>query len=249
VGPPLAPTEVHLWLARPDRATDPALLSAYLALLSPDERSQHQRFAFAPRRHEHLVTRALVRTVLSRYGTLPPAAWRFARNPHGRPELDPPCGLLFNLSNAPGLVGCAVARGPVGVDLEPHHRGDTILELAARVLSAAERLALEGLPAALRPDRALSLWTLKEAYLKARGTGLTLPLQELEFNIAGPGAVTATFGPALGDRPERWAFGLLDHAGHRLAVGAARPARLSVYEVVPLSAGAEVPVAVVELAG
>jgi len=240
----LQPTDVHLWLARPDRATAPGALSAYLALLAPDERDQHRRFAFAPRRHEYLVTRALVRTVLSRYGPLPPAGWRFSRGPHGRPELDPPCDLTFNLSNAPGLVACAVARGAVGVDVEPADRGEAILALADAVLSEAERRALEALPEARRPGRALALWTLKEAYLKAIGAGLALPPKQVGFAIDARGGLTATFGPALRDRPERWAFRLLDHAGHRVAVAAEGPVRLRAFEAVPLSPEAEVPVAV-----
>ncbi len=235
----LAAPDVHLWLARPERATDPELLDRYLALLSPEERSQHGRFVFEARRHEFLVTRVLVRTVLSRYGPRPPEAWRFVRNEHGRPSLDPPGLLDFNLSNGPGLVACAVARVRVGVDLEPHDRGGTILSLAQRVLSPAERRALDALPEAERADRALSLWTLKEAYLKARGAGLSLPLQELEFT-PGVKGVSAAFGPSLRDRPDRWSFRLLDHAAHRLALATEGPARLQAFEVVPLSGEPEV---------
>jgi 4'-phosphopantetheinyl transferase len=226
----------------------PGLLESYEALLAPDERDQHRRFAFEPRRHEYLVTRALARTVLSRYGPLPPAAWRFARGPRGRPELDPPCGLSFNLSNAPGLVACAVARHAVGVDLEPFDQGEAILALAGTVLSEAERRALEALPGAQRPGRALALWTLKEAYLKAVGAGLALPLQEAGFAVDALADITATFGPALRDRPGRWAFRLLDHAGHRVAVAAEGPMRLCAFEAVPLSPEADVAVAVEPLA-
>jgi 4'-phosphopantetheinyl transferase len=237
----LVAPDVHLWLARPERAAGPDLEDAYLALLSPEERAQHARFVFEKRRHEFLVTRTLARTVLSRYGMLRPEDWRFLRSAQGRPSLDPPGDLDFNLSNGPGLVACAVARVAVGVDLEPQERAGTILSLADRVLSAAERRALSALPEAQRPDRALSLWTLKEAYLKARGAGLSLPLQELEFTIEGP-SVSAAFGPALADRPERWSFRLLDHAGHRLALVTEGPARLHAWEVVPLSGAPDLPV-------
>jgi 4'-phosphopantetheinyl transferase len=237
----LAPPDVHLWLVRPERAAGPELEEAYRALLSPDEREQHGRFVLEKRRHEFLVTRALVRTVLSRYGAQPPEAWRFARGEHGRPSLDPPGELDFNLSNGPGLVACAVARVPVGVDLEPYERAGTILSLAPRVLSGAERRALDAIPQAQRADRALSLWTLKEAYLKARGAGLSLPLQELEFTVEG-GSVSASFGPVLADQPARWSFRLLDHAGHRLALATVGPAQLRVREVVPLSGAPDAPV-------
>ncbi len=222
---------------------DPELLDRYLALLTPEEREQHGRFVFEKRRHEFLVTRALVRTVLSGYGTVPPEAWRFVRGEHGRPSLDPPGALDFNLSNGPGLVACAVARVRVGVDLEPYERGGTIVSLASRVFSPAERKALDALPEPDRADHALSLWTLKEAYLKARGAGLSLPLQQLEFTVGGA-SVTAAFGPALRDRPARWSFRVCDHAGHRLAVATEGPARLQAWEVVPLSGAPDLPVAI-----
>jgi 4'-phosphopantetheinyl transferase len=230
---PLAPNELHLWLARPERAGDPAVLDACLALLAPDERERHRRFVFEPRRREYAVTRALVRTVLSRYGPLSPDAWRFVRNAHGRPELDPPIGLSFNVSNSAGLVACAVARQAVGIDLEAGGRGETLLGLAETVFSPAERRALEELPPPQRADRALSLWTLKEAYLKARGAGLSLPLQELTFAVGA--SVTASFGPAIGDHPARWVFRLLDHAGHRLALATEGPLHLRAWEIVPCS--------------
>jgi 4'-phosphopantetheinyl transferase len=175
-----------------------------------------------------------VRTVLSRYGTSRPADWRFTRNAHGRPELDPPGHLRFNLSNSPGLVGCAVALHEVGLDLEPHARAEAILRLAGRVFSDEERRALAALPESARAGRALSLWTLKEAYLKARGTGISLPLQEITFAPAAPTPIAMTLGPSLGDDPARWHFRLLDHAGHRVALATGAALRLRARETIPL---------------
>ena len=73
------------------------------------------------------------------------------------------------------------------MDVESFSRAEEIVPLAPRVFSAAERAQLDALPAAERPDRALSLWTLKEAYIKARGMGLSLPLQEISFLFEGEG--------------------------------------------------------------
>jgi 4'-phosphopantetheinyl transferase len=245
---PLAHDEVHLWLVRPDRAAGRDVQDAYRALLSPDERERYGRFAFESRRHEFLVTRGLVRTVLSRYGPLPPEGWRFSRNAHGRPEIAPHHGLHFNLSNAPGLVACAVGRREVGVDVESHARGSAILELTRWVFTDAEWRALTELPQERRAGRALEIWTLKEAYLKARGIGLASPLQGIEFAIGESTAISVSFAAALGDHPARWSFRLLNHSGHRIAVATAGPIRLRAWEVVPRSAEAEVFVEVDERA-
>jgi len=232
---------VHLWLTRLDRATDPGLLQAYRDLLAPAERDRLDAIRLEPRRREYLFTRALVRTVLSRYGASPPAQWRFAQGPHGRPELDPPAALQFNISNSPGLVGCAVSRGAVGLDLEPRNRAGQILRLAARVLSWEERRALDALPADARADRALSLWTLKEAYLKARGLGISVPLGDITFSLAAPSGVGLALGPSLADDPARWHLALRDHAGHRLALCADAPLRLAAWETMPLVPGSDRP--------
>jgi len=231
--------DVHLWLARPDGIADPGLLTAYRDLLSPAERERLDAIRLGPRRREQLLTRALVRTVLSRYGAARPSEWRFAPGPHGRPELDPPAAIRFNLSNSPGLVGCAVARGAVGLDLEPAARAGRILRLAARVFSLGERRALGALPEGERADRALSLWTLKEAYLKARGLGISVPLGEITFSLDAPAGIGLSLGPGLGDDPRRWHFSLLDHAGHRLALCADLPPRLAAWETTPLLPGSD----------
>lgn len=235
----LEPNEVHLWLTRPARASAAELQDAYREVLSADERARCERFLFPARRHEFLITRALVRTTLSRYGPLPAAALRFRAGPGGRPALDPGGDLDFNLSNSSGLVACAVSRRAVGVDVEPLDHAGTVLSLAEVVLSDRERAALDALPPARRAVRALVTWTLKEAYLKARGAGLALPLQEVEFTIRDSGAVTATFGRPVDDLPERWTFRLLEHAGHSVAVVAEGAVRLRAREVVPLVPGEE----------
>ena len=120
---PLCPSTDHLWYTQSDDLTAPAALDAYFGLLSPDERTRHARFLNERARHEYLLTRALCRTVLSRYAAVAPTDWRFRTNQWGRPEVDRPspayADLRFNLSNTRGLVVCAVAQGgEIGVDVE-----------------------------------------------------------------------------------------------------------------------------------
>jgi 4'-phosphopantetheinyl transferase len=232
----LDPGEVHLWVALPARCRDPELLARYASLLSPDETARWMSHRFERHRLEYLVTRALVRSALSRYGPMQPAEWRFARNAFGRPELDPRFALRFSLANSPTLVACAVSRDEVGLDVEPLTRGADVLRVAVSVLSPGERGALETLPAAARADRALTLWTLKEAYVKARGKGLSMPVDTLTFTIED-GRVSLEAGPELGDG-RAWHFRIVERAGHRISVaaerGGSREPLLRIAETVPL---------------
>lgn len=209
---------LNLWCGYPGDLLGDGVAEACLALVTADERARIARFKFERHRREALATRALVRTTLSRYRPIAPEAWRFAENAQGKPSTEPECGLRFNLSNSLGLVVCLVAEGAdVGVDVEPAERAGQILKLTPEVFSAQERAQLESLPDAEKLDRALSLWTLKEAYIKARGMGLALPLDKFSFLFGGAERVRLEMDPSLGDEPGRWRFFLLGHAGHRIA--------------------------------
>jgi 4'-phosphopantetheinyl transferase len=214
----LARGHVDVWIAMPRELEDLALHAAYDALMTEAERTKQRAFVFEKNRRESLLTRALVRTALSRYRPTPPAAWRFAPNAFGRPYLEPPCGLLFNLSNHPTMVVCAVTDGvEIGVDVEPVARGASIVDLAPSVFAADEREDLARLDGPARLDRATSLWTLKESYIKARGMGLSLPLQAFAFHFDQP-EPRITFEPPIEDDPERWWFRTFDVAEHRIAL-------------------------------
>jgi 4'-phosphopantetheinyl transferase len=208
--------------------------------LSNEERARVARFKFERHRLESLATRVLVRTALSQHRSLPPQDWRFKSNPQGKPETDPECGLSFNLSNSVGLVVCLVAEGKaeVGVDVEPHERAKQIMELVPKVFSPVEQAQLAALADAEKLDRALSLWTLKESYIKARGLGLLVPLDEFSFVFGGAEGIRLEIDPRLGDEAGRWRFCQLDHAGHRIAVMVDRSAagELEVWEARPMLA-------------
>jgi 4'-phosphopantetheinyl transferase len=238
--------EVHLWCTSLERLHDQALLTRYAALLSSDERARRDAFRFDEHRHEYLVTRALVRTVLSRYAATLPGDWRFRWNEYGRPDLDgggP--GLRFNLSNTAGLVVCLVAAGSeVGVDVERRDRAPAILELAPSVFSSCELAELRALRGAAQQDRALALWTLKEAYIKARGMGLAIDLAAFSFRFESD-RIRVALDPSLHDDPGRWEFRLVDRGEYRIALalertGAAAP-RVRVWETTPLADASESP--------
>jgi 4'-phosphopantetheinyl transferase len=215
-----APVVVDVWIAHPPRLVAPDLVDRYEALLAPDEAARRRAYVREVNRQEFLVTRALVRTTLSRYRPTEPAAWRFGKNAYGRPHVEPPCGLSFNLSNSIDLVACAVVEGrELGVDVEPIARADDVLEVAETVFSPRELRELRALPDLdRRRARGLDLWTLKESYIKARGMGLSLPLDRFSFAFDDPAEVRIRIEPDLGDRDDRWRFRQLDVAGHRLSL-------------------------------
>ncbi len=229
---------LYLWCAYPDDLLSEGVADACAALLSEDERAQVQRFKFERLRREALTTRALMRIAISYGRKLPPQAWQFSLNAHGKPAIEPQSGLHFNLSNSAGLVVCFVAEGAeVGVDVEPFERANEILKLAPDVFSTAEQAQLEALRDAEKLDRALSLWTLKESYIKARGMGLSLPLDKFSLLFDAEG-IRLEIDSSLGDAPERWRFCLLDHAGHRIAAMVERAAscEIELLEARPLLA-------------
>lgn len=218
---------LELWLAYPGDLEEPTIEEACAAILDDAERARASRFRFDRHRREYLVTHALARVALSHAHPLPPHAWSFSVNKYGKPSPAPECGLRFNQSNSVELAVCLVVRPnptkgavvpEVGVDVESFARSKGIVPLAARVFSAAERAQLDALPVADRPDRALSLWTLKEAYIKARGMGLSLPLDKISFLFDGPETVRFEVAPEIDDDPGRWRFCRFDHAAHRIAL-------------------------------
>ena len=218
---------VHVDLVDTDAAGTPADHTAYGALLSSDERERMARLVFERDRRRFLLTRALVRTMLSRYANVAPEDWSFIANVHGRPEiLDRPRGvpdLRFNISHTDGLIACAVTIGrEVGVDVE--HIGRRITyDVAGRFFAPREVNDLKALPADQQARVFFDYWTLKEAYIKARGFGLALPLGDFAFTLSPPSPPRIAFEPALEDDPATWQF-FQDWPTphHRLAVAVRR---------------------------
>ena len=221
-----------------DSVRDSVRIERCTALLSADELARMARFRFAADRLRYLFAHALVRTTLSRYAPrTPPARWRFRVNAYGRPEIaaepDAPeaAPLRFNLSHTAGLVACVVARGrDVGIDVEHLWPPTFDLGIAAHHFARAERDGLEALPAEARRERFFAIWTLKEAYIKARGMGLALPLDRFAFELDGLGALSdapaeihVRFEPDMNDDDARWLFARLrPTSAHALAVAAQR---------------------------
>jgi 4'-phosphopantetheinyl transferase len=206
---PLPPNEVHVWLLFADMVKEPRLLSTYEMLLSPEERARRARYKFEHSRREYLLTRALVRTTLSRYAPVAPRAWTFRQNEYGCPSIAAAehAWLRFNLSNTAGLIACAVVRErEVGVDVEEVTRPGETVTIADRFFSPLEFEALRRLPEEAQRARFFDYWTLKEAYIKARGMGLAIPLDQFSFLLDEAPPIRVAFDPRLGDDAASWQF-------------------------------------------
>lgn len=237
-----AANEIHLWLCDDGEVRDADLLDSYRSLLNPAETQRWQRYYFERHRHQYLVTRALVRSVLANYeGMEAAASLTFRSNAHGKPALtcQAKTGLHFNVSHCQGLVALAVARErEVGVDVEFQQRKSDIDSLARRYFSPQEYLALEDLGESKRRQRFFDFWTLKEAYIKACGLGLAIPLDDFCFHVEEK-RVSISFTAQRDDDPARWGFWLLRPGPeHKLALAvtgkAPRGSRLVCRRGVPL---------------
>jgi len=211
----------HLWYWRPDSLTL-SHVERGLALLSPDELARHRRFLVPDPARTFLAARVLVRSLLSAYCSLSPTEWKFETNAWGRPHFvnpEAPAGLTFNLSHKPGFVTCLTGcHRELGVDVEDLSAGRPhLLDIAERFFSRAESAALRSLPEGQQRDRFYQLWTLKEAYIKARGQGLSLGLSRFSFRFHAA-AIGVDFDPELEDDARSWEFRLFHpDASHLIA--------------------------------
>lgn len=219
----LTQNQIHLWFV--DQADfDAAELQASCGdWLTRAELARYRRFQIDRRRKEFLLGKMLVRTVLSEYAPLPPGQWQFTENAYGRPAVSP--GLVspeihFNLSHSGDRLVLAVSRlSALGVDIEASHRSRRIERIAGRYFSRAEIEALLQLTPRQQLARFYELWTLKESYIKARGMGLALPLQQFGFEFTGDKSLEFQAARELDDEPGRWRFWQLEPGGdYKLAL-------------------------------
>jgi 4'-phosphopantetheinyl transferase len=190
-----------------DRLDEPAV-TGWLSTLDEIERARAARFVFPRHRVQFITAHVLVRTALGRLCGVPPAAWRFVADAHGKPSAwleDGPAPVSFNLSHTEGMVGLAIRLGAgwaIGFDLEPVAR-TVDLAVADRFFAAREVAWLGGLAESARAEGFVRLWTLKEAFIKATGKGLTQNLAAFSFDPFPP---RIRFTAELLEREADWWF-------------------------------------------
>jgi 4'-phosphopantetheinyl transferase len=190
--------EVHVWRAALD--TSPQAYAACERVLGPAERDRAVRFHTTRDRRRFVVSHAVLRRLLAGYCRTDPLELRFAVGQWGKPALCPPhAELCFNISHSGELALYALTRqADIGVDVE-HHREELAQdEIAARFFAPAEAAALRALPPQLRTDAFFRCWTCKEAFIKARGEGFSLPLNRfvVSFEPGNPPALLSVDGNA-----------------------------------------------------
>jgi 4'-phosphopantetheinyl transferase len=200
--------EVHLWWTCLDRTQPP--IRSFLQLLASDERARAARFRFEEHRRVYVAVRGLLRVILSRYLQIEPARIELNYGPHGKPELADSIGdhsLAFNVSHSEKLALFGIARRrEIGVDVERIRADIEVRDLAKTFFSPEETAALLSLPEELWSEAFFACWTRKEAYLKARGDGLSVPLDQFTVTLA-PNQPAALLHSWLGrDEPQRWSI-------------------------------------------
>jgi 4'-phosphopantetheinyl transferase len=179
--------EVHVWMAR--AGAEHIQQDILQTTLSEDERERAARFKFDKDRRLYIAGHAALGALLAEYLRVSARDIHCVSGAHGKPALAPPydaSGLEFNLSHSHELALVAVARGKaVGVDVEFVKRDFIFDELARRFFSAREVAALFELPESLRREAFFKCWTSKEAFLKAKGTGLSGKLDEVQVILNG----------------------------------------------------------------
>jgi 4'-phosphopantetheinyl transferase len=178
--PTLQPGDVHLWTIE---AQQPGSVLADLsATLTADEQARANRFMFPADSLRFLVSRGALRTILGRYLDIPAERLKIKQPAGGKPVIE--CGQLeFNLSHSHNLTVIAVSQNlSVGVDIE-HTARSFDLRPFLRMLAPGESASLMNVPEWARLSAFYALWTRKEAWLKATGTGLGMPLKDFEVSV------------------------------------------------------------------
>lgn len=214
-------TSIHLWLADKADFSIGQLERNCLPWLSAKEQLRYKRYQFASSKQEYLAGQMLIRTVLSEYTDTAVADWKFDQQENGKPfiavpELSDP--IHFNLSHSEGRLVLAVSRHALtGVDIESIKPKRRIEQIAARHFSAAELEQLSSLDGEERTLRFYELWTLKEAFIKAKGTGLKHSLHSFGFEL-GEGELDFWIDQVSEQDHRNWQFWQL-HAGSGFCLG------------------------------
>lgn len=212
---------IQLWWLDPTLLNDSQWLHQLQQQLSSDEQARLARYKHVQSRHNALIARGLLRCMLSHYyPDLAPNQWQFQYGPQGKPALhrDMPHHCEFNLSHTQGYIICALHPDtPVGVDVESQQRrGNHLLKIAQHYFAPAEVALLQNTPEAKQAALFFQIWTLKEAFVKASGAGLTVPLSDFWFE--DPAHPNIQFADQVKELPRHWHFHQFQHNQFQLAL-------------------------------
>lgn len=176
--------EIHVWRGALDLPEQQR--TSFLPLLSPDEARRAERFVFDLHRHRFIVSRGMLRRLLSRYLIRHPGDLHFLYGNHGKPSLAglEPNSLFFNLSHSGDRFLLGLTRaGEIGIDLEQLRALENMEAIAQRFFAPREVAELAGVPQPQKIEAFFSCWTRKEAFIKAEGVGLARPLDQFTVSL------------------------------------------------------------------
>lgn len=219
-----------------------------LGALQAGEIDRYHTFPSADAARQFLAGRVLTRAALSHYANVPEREWRFTTNAHGRPSIDEPRihrSLRFNLSHTSSIAVLAVARtAEIGIDVETTDRPVDIEWIGRSVFTQSEMRWVCAGPGGSKRDRFFDLWTLKEAYIKARGRGFSMRPDSFALATVD-GQFQLQCPPDCDPKPERWRFGLWSPRPNlrvALAMGDRSVARVRTRVLAPRAGGLSGPI-------
>ena len=221
-------SDLHIWRACLSGSVPE--LSYFDSILSPDEKARAERFYFERDRNRYIFGRGILRTLLGGYLQVQASKITFVYGPHGKPAIESVRSnksLQFNLAHSNDWAVYAFGWDhPLGIDLEHIRPMPDVDELAERFFSASERVLIHSLSGDQKWETFFSIWTCKEAFLKATGSGLTLPLDQFEVSPRADGGMKLTSISGNSKPADRWrletfkpiadyqsAIAVEDHAG------------------------------------
>ena len=204
---------VYIWHVNL-RARRLSAINKYSNILSSDERDRAARFKFPDHRDRYIIAHAALRSILAGYLEADPARLEFCRGPYGKPELVSATHrkpLDFNLSHSHESALVAVTLGrQIGVDIEYIKRDFHWQEVAERFFAPGEIARLRALPEEQQQRGFFACWTRKEAYIKAKGGGLSIPLQDFEVSLAPGEPVSLVSCSTDPEEVTRWSLAEMD---------------------------------------
>jgi len=226
----LGPSQIHLWQYPIGDPPDALHLAHAMTLLNDAEKKRCAAFHFDKQRAEYTLSHAMLRLALSEYAPVRPEQWQFLTGEWGKPEIAGPAldtPLWFNLSHTNGFAVSVTGRvRQLGVDVENMSRKTSHQELAKRFFAPSEYEYLRTLPPSFQRDTFFRIWTLKEAYIKAEGKGLSIPLDSFQFRFSGGNPAKVTLESNAESNPHAWSFFELQPSpDHRVSIGVINPER------------------------
>ena len=204
----ILPTEIHLWTANDKDFDHQELRDCCGTWLTEAEQARYQRYYFDRHKKQFLLGCYLIRSVLSEYDVVDPQQWKFQKNEYGKPRIvdsQNSKSLFFNLSHSGEKHVLAVCLSDsVGVDIEQSGKRRRIAKIADRFFASEEVIDLLGLIDSEQLSRFYDLWTLKEAYIKACGLGLAIPLQHFIYSFPNETGISLSFAGERDDDVRNW---------------------------------------------